>query len=299
LAQQASLPPAQLWVVERRLRVHTVQLQVARSMRQLYESIDDRVMMMLLTHKVIVAIEKEGFREGRLLLQDWLVVFLAKYQVHYQAHPDSLLNPDDMCPSLATAPRWVYALLRGPLLSSHTPLSTHRHSPDRRTWLYTLYRSLPMEDLLTAVHPQLSAYRSHSACVDSDVALTWGAIYQAGCRLYVLDAYTHIYVYLTAADAIPSSEGSEHNAIEFPPPKTSVLWRDVLALKQRRLRTARVVCCQAGMADAAPFESYIEHDHEAVPAAVGCHGYASAGGFSFSSFLGFLHKEVAAHLHGI
>jgi hypothetical protein len=53
----------------RRLRVETIQLSIARGVRKVYESIDDRVLMSLLTHKVLLAIEHEGYREGRLLLQ--------------------------------------------------------------------------------------------------------------------------------------------------------------------------------------------------------------------------------------
>ena len=53
----------------RRLRVQTVRLEIARSLRELYESIDSTAMLGLLTHKVICAIEHQGSREGRLLVQ--------------------------------------------------------------------------------------------------------------------------------------------------------------------------------------------------------------------------------------
>jgi len=53
----------------RRLRVQTIRLEVARSLRELYESIDSTAMLGLLTHKVICAIEHQGAREGRLLVQ--------------------------------------------------------------------------------------------------------------------------------------------------------------------------------------------------------------------------------------
>ena len=55
--------------VVRRLRVQTIRLEVARSLRELYESIDSTAMLGLLTHKVICAIEHQGSREGRLLVQ--------------------------------------------------------------------------------------------------------------------------------------------------------------------------------------------------------------------------------------
>ena len=56
-------------ILVRRLRVHTVRLGIARNLRELYESIDSSAMLGLLAHKVISAIEHQGSREGRLLLQ--------------------------------------------------------------------------------------------------------------------------------------------------------------------------------------------------------------------------------------
>ena len=49
--------------------MHTVRLEIARNLRELYESIDSSAMLGLLAHKVISAIEHQGSREGRLLLQ--------------------------------------------------------------------------------------------------------------------------------------------------------------------------------------------------------------------------------------
>ena len=189
---------------------------------------------MLLVHKVMRAAEEQGFREGRLLLQDWLVVLLSKYQHHYSAHPDSILYPEQMCPALATVPRYVYGLLRGPLLSSNTPLSAHRLSADLRTWMYTLYRSLPVVDLCVAILPTLAAYRHPNQCVTRGLSLTWEAVQRTGCRLFLLDACTHIYVYAYQPPPLPDAVGADTLPapldFEFPPAKTSALWKDVIRL---------------------------------------------------------------------
>ena len=108
----------------------------------------------------------------RARAQDWLLTLLGKYQLHYQAHPDSVLHPEHMCPALAPLPRWVYSLLRGPLLSSNTPLSSHRLSADLRTWMYTLYRSLPVADLALVLYPSLSAYRDPHSRTVTDLPLS-------------------------------------------------------------------------------------------------------------------------------
>lgn len=88
---------------------------------------------MLLVHKVMRAAEEQGFREGRLLLQDWLTMLLAKHAIatrpRHATHAPSA-RPEALCDALRDVPRWVFALLRGPLLSSHTPLSPHRVSVD-------------------------------------------------------------------------------------------------------------------------------------------------------------------------
>ena len=165
-------PTRRSWGLVRRLRVQTVVLQLAQSMRRLYESLDERVMMMLLTHKVIAAIQQEGYREGRLLLQNWLVGLLAQYQQHYEAHPDCVLYPGELCAPLRAVPQWVYGLLRGPLLASHTPLSAHRLSTDGRTAMYTLYRSLSTDDLVTVLQPVLTAYRNSDSRAEEDLPLS-------------------------------------------------------------------------------------------------------------------------------
>ncbi|CAI5496196.1 unnamed protein product [Closterium sp. Naga37s-1] len=47
--------------------------------REIYESADNEAIVTVLTHKVIRASLEEGVREGRLLLQDWLVILTAHY----------------------------------------------------------------------------------------------------------------------------------------------------------------------------------------------------------------------------
>ena len=86
--------------------------------------------------QVIRAIETDGFREARLLLQDWMIVVLQRYLAHYGAHPENITRPDEMCEAIAPLPQHVYGLLRGALLSSNTPLSTHALSAADRTCMY-------------------------------------------------------------------------------------------------------------------------------------------------------------------
>ena len=317
------------WGLVRRLRVQTIPLQLAQSMRRLYESLDERVMLLLLTHKVISAIQQEGYREGRLLLQNWLVGLLAQYQLQYEAHPDCILYPGELCAPLRAVPQWVYGLLRGPLLASHTPLSAHRLSADGRTAMYTLYRSLSTDDLVTVLQPVLTAYSSSESRAGEDLPLSWDAMRLSGCRLFLLDAYTHIFIYLAPHGSPPNNEtgsdrhrdvsSSSHDTasgadgdlplphaqsgapaaahvdtgLEFPPKQSSQLWKDAVLLKQRRLRSPSIICCSAGTPDGDRFEGYMDRG-ETNSSASEAERHTMEGSFSFSEFLGFIHREALA-----
>ena len=118
-------------------------------------------------HKVMRAAEEQGFREGRLLLQDWMVVLLAKHALatrpRHGKHVPSA-DPEALCASLRAVPRWVFALLRGPLLSSHTPLSPHRVSVDGARPLVTMAQ-VHGPHLLSGEQPLLTVTQAASRCL--------------------------------------------------------------------------------------------------------------------------------------
>ena len=245
------------------------------------------------------------------------------WQEHYGGHPDNILHPDQMCESIALLPQWVYGLLRGPLLSSHTPLSAHRLSADGRTALYTLYRAIPPADLALTIAPNLDAYASADECAHRGLALSWEAIRRSGCSLFVLDAYTTIYIYLYQAAATPATDadaavaGAERSAAgssaamvaaaPFPPSRSSLIWKDAAMLKQARLRSVRIVCCRHATPLGKNFESYIDvtmtadelvaEESAAGPEiVVGDKAALGVERFSFGQFLCFLRDEVKAAL---
>ena len=148
---------------------------------------------------------------------------LARSRLH-PGQPHYALNPSLLPRPLQSVPRWVYALLQGPLLASHltshlaskAPLSRRAPisalSADERTWLHALYRRLPAPDLCLAILPSLTGYppdaKLGSASADAKLGipssggensgvtrrlvrlpLTWEALHSSGSRLFVLDAY--------------------------------------------------------------------------------------------------------------
>ena len=107
----------------------------------------------------------------------------------------------------------------------------------------------------------------------------------SGCRLFLLDAYLVLYVYLAAVP--PASADADADAtpeIEFPPSKQSVLWRHVSKIKAAQLQTPKVVVCRAGTPDGAAFEAHLIED---LPEA----GDGS-GGFTFEQFVDWNRQEL-------
>ncbi len=132
--------------VERRLRIHTVQLGVADRPLDLYQSADADSILSLLTLKVIRSCLDEGIEEGRLLVQDWLTILLKNY------HEGITLSAKGISPSssssnrfvdmafskstnLRNLSRYVFALLKSPLLSN-----SEHCDPDYWSYLHLLYR---------------------------------------------------------------------------------------------------------------------------------------------------------------
>jgi len=215
--------------------------------------------------------------------------------VLYQAHPSSAAHPDQLCDSLVMVPRWVFAFLRGPLLSSHTPLSYRRISSDSRVALMNLYSSLPPPVLVTALYPALHPYKSTEKADDSgEIALSWDSLRSCGCRLFLLDTQTALYIYL-AAPPPPDSEPQPTDAaegalilpeLEFPPPRSSLIWRHLEAIRGQQLNTPSVVVCAFGTAEAEAFEAHLIEDSAS----------ADSGGFGIRQFLDFQAQEVHDYL---
>ncbi len=189
-------------------------------------------------------------------------------------------------------PRWVFALLRGPLLASNTPLSCHAMSDDQRTWLLTLYSCLSVDELLVGVQPELTAYRTADEVHTPSMPLSWRAMAASECPIFVLDAFTVIFVYL-AADWRETSGDTE-----FPPSKQSKLWLQVTRLKQGRMHTPRIVSCAGATAAAEDFDAYICEDEadETQRAKTSTSNNVWAGpdrpAFTFQKFMEYTAREA-------
>ncbi|KAJ4747675.1 Protein transport protein Sec24-like [Rhynchospora pubera] len=270
--------------VKRRLRIRTLQFAVARNIHEIYDSVDTEAILSILVHKVILASLEEGVREGRNLLNDWLVILTAQYETHKPSVDEnngSLMPQIDVsfsqCPELQPLPRLIFALLRHSLLRLHEE-GIH---PDYRIYLQCLFSALEPSSLHKAVYPVLMSYSSPDKQAYPRHSLSRAALITSGSPIFLLDAFTDIIVYYSST-ADPS--------LPFPPPHDCLLRATVNKLKQDRCITPKLTFIQGGKDDATLFENYLIEEQEvdgSIPA---------MNVMGFVSFLQDISREVLEYL---
>lgn len=194
--------------LKRRLRIRTLQYGSASNINELYDSVDPEALLSILVHKVILATFKEGVREGRMLLHDWLVILTAQYNDAYRLVYNNIGNATShvdvaflQCPQLQPIPRLIFALLRNPLLRLHEE-GIH---PDYRIYLQCLFSALEPTPLQRAIYPLLSSYTTPDQQAYPRHSLSHAALVTSGSPIFLLDAFTNIIVYYspTADSSIP------------------------------------------------------------------------------------------------
>ncbi|CAD6263828.1 unnamed protein product [Miscanthus lutarioriparius] len=130
------------YLLERRLRVRTIQYNTTANIWDLYDFVDPDVVLTILVHQVILASLSDEL-ETRLWLQDWLVVVIAQYNKAYKnvtsGGGTETYNIDvnfSHCSQLQPLSRFVFAILLSPLLQ----VSSEGIHPDYVTYLQCLLR---------------------------------------------------------------------------------------------------------------------------------------------------------------
>ncbi|GJP49481.1 hypothetical protein CLOM_g8679 [Closterium sp. NIES-68] len=272
-------------VLRRRLRVKTICVEVAKGAREIYESADNEAILTVLTHKVIRASLEEGVREGRLLLQDWLVILTAHYNHAFglaqfnQPHSVTRLDVSfSACPQLQPLPRLAFALLRSPLLQ----LPREGVHPDLRTFLHCLYSSLDPSFLMRAVYPVLSSYTTPDRPAFPRHSLSRAALVTSGSPIFLLDAFSTIIVFYSPV-APPD--------LPFPPPQTSLLRATINRLKADRIITPRTITIRGGIDSTAPFETFLIEEQDVDGDVEG-----GAVGMGFVAFLESIARDVREYM---
>eukprot|EP00249_Psilotum_nudum_P022659 c28602_g1_i1 orf=222-2453(+) len=273
----------QRYVLKRRLRLHTVQLGVARSINELYESVDSDVVLSILTHKIIHASLEDGVKEGRLLLHDWLVILTAQYNESYKlaryGQTNTLSKLDvafSQCPKLQVLPRLVFALLRNPLLQLHEE-GVH---PDYRIYLQCLCSALEPSSLSCVIYPVLSSYASPDKQAYPRHSLSRAALITSGSPIFFLDAFTTLVVYYSS---------TVDPALPFPPPQSCLLRTLINKLKQERSITPKLVMIRGGHDDTEPFDHFLIEEQDVDGAGIG-------NGMGFVSFLDRISRDVQEYM---
>ncbi|MQL96470.1 hypothetical protein Taro_029138 [Colocasia esculenta] len=267
-------------LVQRRLRIRTLQLTTALNINEIYDGVDSEVVLSILVHKVILASLEQGVKEGRILLHDWLVILTAQYNeiVHYD-NRNKISDIDvsfSQCPQLQPLPRLVFALLRNPLLRFHEE-GVH---PDYRIYLQCLLSGLEPASLQRAIYPLLTSYASPDKQAFPRHSLSRAALITSGSPIFFLDSFTNLIVYYSST-ADPS--------IPFPPPQDCLLRTTINMLKQERSITPKLMFIRGGQDDATLFENYLIEEQDVDGA-----GFNNVMGFV--SFLEEVTRDVAQYL---
>ncbi|XP_031503829.1 uncharacterized protein LOC116266660 isoform X1 [Nymphaea colorata] len=265
--------------LRRRLRIRTLQYNVAQHINELYDGVDSEVVLSILVHKVIQVSLEQGVREGRILLRDWLVILLAQYndafKLEYSENTNSTSRVDvafSQCQELQPLPRLIFALLRNPLLRFHEE-GVH---PDYRIYLQCLFSALDPSSLNRAVYPVLTSYATPDKQAYPRHSLSRAALVTSGCPIFFLDAFTTLIVYYssTADPALP-----------FPPPQDCLLRATINKLKQERSVTPKLILIRGGQDDVSPFEHFLIEEQDVD-------GSGLTSGMGFVSFL----EEITRHV---
>ncbi|OIW05875.1 hypothetical protein TanjilG_23661 [Lupinus angustifolius] len=243
--------------LKRRLRIRTLQFGVAKNIHELYDSCDPEVLLSLLVHKVILASLEEGVREGRILLQEWLVILTAQYNDAYKliqnSNGSSIISQIDVafsqCPQLQPLPRLIFALLRNPLLRFHEE-GVH---PDYRIYLQCLFSVLEPSSLHRAVYPVLTSYATPDKQAYPRHSLSRAALITSGSPIFFLDAFTILIVFYSST-ADPT--------LPFPPPHDCLLRTTINKLKQERCITPKLIFIRGGHDDASIFENFLIEEQD-------------------------------------
>lgn len=240
------------WVLKRRMRVLTHNLPLATSVRQVVDGCDADVVLTVLVHKLVEAAEAEGAVEAHSLLYDWLAILTLQYNrcilgLSSEASAQQVDAAFEAVESLQGLPRAVYGLLRSPLLVQRTG-----QHPDTSAATRILWASLQPADIRRSVYPLLSSFSSPDSQAFPSHSLSEAALSSSGAPIFLLDSYSEVMVYYTAA-AI--AEGT----VVFPPPQASLLRSAIAAARSGRRMTPTLTMLRGGIDDDRVFlDSLIE-----------------------------------------
>eukprot|EP01121_Diplochlamys_sp_Union-15-3_P019961 TRINITY_DN7645_c0_g3_i5.p1 TRINITY_DN7645_c0_g3~~TRINITY_DN7645_c0_g3_i5.p1 ORF type:complete len:447 (+),score=60.02 TRINITY_DN7645_c0_g3_i5:199-1341(+) len=189
--------------VQRRVRIQTVQCKIASSPPQLYNGADDKVIIHILTNKILKVALEEGLKESRFILQDWLSILLERYNSTVSPRETNLDLTFSKHVKLRNLTRYMFALLKSPLFRTE--------DIDFDTWTaFHWYIGGCSSSVLSRIlYSRLVGWLDLDTCSNEELPLNRVSVETSNSTIFVIDSYLQIVVYYTAKARI--------NQIEFPP----------------------------------------------------------------------------------
>ena len=180
------------------LRVMNQQYNYSSSPVDLYANANTDVILALLVNKLLRHCKVEGIEETRHLVNDWLVIVLADYNIslhdkNVKLSSTSIDTTFAKFPNLKHLSRLIFGLLNNTILKNPT---------FDDYWYYNdhLYSGLPPKLLRACIYPNLSSYGAINHLSSQHLHLNFAAITTSSCKIFLLDNYHNLYVYYYSKD---------------------------------------------------------------------------------------------------
>ena len=235
---------------ERRIRVATLPLPVTDSLAAVYSSIDGDCLVAALAKMAADKLLTAKITDAREALLAKAVAILAAYRAFCNGGGNSGGaggngaggNTLALPPALATLPLYLLALLKSPMLVVAAP----DVRPDVRAAAVAAARTLPVEHLLVALHPQLldlTPLMADPAAAPPMLALTEASLSPAAAYLLNCGARILVFVgraagpqFLTLLFGVESRADITHRTLpRLDTPQSRAVWGLIDALAAARV----------------------------------------------------------------
>lgn len=244
--------------VQRRLRIITKQEAVAPHQMDCCSSVRTDSVLVLLMHKLFLASLSAGLHEGKLLMQDWLVILVSHYNLQEGRNEFEVAaasgGPVDVdfkqADELRALPRFIYGLLRSPIMAFKLGATV----PDERVYLINRLTRLPPHEVAPLLFPRLESFKDNESPSAGGLALSQATLISSDDPIFMLDAGSEIVVFYRGGTG----------AAQYPPPSGSAVRKRIGEIREDRSCVPKLTFLH-GEADAQEFNSFLLEDARPFP----------------------------------
>eukprot|EP01117_Protostelium_nocturnum_P018275 TRINITY_DN7614_c0_g1_i1.p1 TRINITY_DN7614_c0_g1~~TRINITY_DN7614_c0_g1_i1.p1 ORF type:complete len:726 (-),score=211.79 TRINITY_DN7614_c0_g1_i1:105-2237(-) len=187
-------------ILERRLRVITVQRNVSRSVKSTHKSANAEIVFGLLTQKLMRSVLDNGFKESQLFLMDWLTILFTQYCENVNDGVLIDIRTSDLLMSLA---RFAHSLSVNDLLSTQL-----QNQSDLWNSYYSLYTAINPELLRNAIYPSVISLSEDGKIIADNLPPQFSSLFFPNVSFIIVDQLFSIHVYQKEEANFPS-EGKQ------------------------------------------------------------------------------------------